>query len=121
MTIVSVQVSERIATITLDRPEALNSLTNEGLNFHTTVKLDSHHNTTLDYDAFANALREIDAKEEVLVTVWQGLFSTLELSSSNLPLTCTMMVATGDWFCSYVPLVNYKGIIPLIIPKGYKC
>ena len=27
----------------------------------------------LDYDAFANALREIDAMEEVLVTVWQGV------------------------------------------------
>lgn len=29
-------------------------------------------NSTIDYDAFANALREIDAKEEVIVTLWQG-------------------------------------------------
>ncbi|KAF8816467.1 ClpP/crotonase [Phlegmacium glaucopus] len=61
MSTVSVHVSEGIATITLNRPKTLNAITTE------------------DYDAFANALREIDAREEVLVTVWQ---------------------ATGNWFCA---------------------
>ncbi|KAF9474665.1 ClpP/crotonase [Pholiota conissans] len=58
---VTVHVSDRIATITLNRPRTLNAVTAE------------------DYDAFANALREIDQNDEVLVTVWQ---------------------ATGKWFCA---------------------
>ncbi|PPR04519.1 hypothetical protein CVT26_002387, partial [Gymnopilus dilepis] len=57
----SIHISDHIATITLDRPKSLNALTPE------------------DYDAFANALREIDQNEDVLVTVWQ---------------------ATGKWFCA---------------------
>jgi peroxisomal 3,2-trans-enoyl-CoA isomerase len=58
---VTVEISDRIATITLNRPKTLNAITTE------------------DYDAFANALREIDQNEDVLVTVWQ---------------------ATGKWFCA---------------------
>jgi peroxisomal 3,2-trans-enoyl-CoA isomerase len=85
MSTVSVHVSEGIATITLNRPKALNSITSEGLHYlHVTI-----HGTTfthpqanrdiaLDYDAFANALREIDARKEVLVTVWQGLSLSTE-------------------------------------------
>lgn len=33
----------------------------------------------LDYDAFANALREIDKNEDVLVTVWQGGSRTVHI------------------------------------------
>ncbi|KAF8192986.1 ClpP/crotonase-like domain-containing protein [Pholiota molesta] len=58
---VTVDISDRIATITLNRPKTLNAVTAE------------------DYDAFANALREIDEREDVLITVWQ---------------------ATGKWFCA---------------------
>ncbi|KDR79163.1 hypothetical protein GALMADRAFT_63004 [Galerina marginata CBS 339.88] len=58
---VTVDISDRIATITLNRPESLNAVTAD------------------DYDAFANALREIDQNDDVLVTVWQ---------------------ATGTWFCA---------------------
>ena len=80
MSTVSVHVSESIATITLDRPRTLNSITAEGKLYSSSATRDNyfHSITTLDYDAFANALREIDAREEVLVTVWQGVFSTAE-------------------------------------------
>ncbi|KAF8154512.1 ClpP/crotonase-like domain-containing protein [Crassisporium funariophilum] len=61
MSTVTVDISERIATITLNRPKSLNAITTE------------------DYDAFANALREIDENADVLVTVLQ---------------------ATGSWFCA---------------------
>ncbi|KAJ4469487.1 ClpP/crotonase-like domain-containing protein [Lentinula edodes] len=61
MSTLSVNISDRIATITLNRPKSYNAITVE------------------DYDAFANALREIDRRDDVLVTVWQ---------------------ATGKWFCA---------------------
>ncbi|EAU88581.1 hypothetical protein CC1G_04287 [Coprinopsis cinerea okayama7 len=56
-----VQVADKIATITLDRPRTLNALTPE------------------DYDKLANSLREIDARDDVLVTILQG---------------------NGSWFCA---------------------
>ena len=75
MSTVSVHVSEGIATITLNRPKALNSITSEGLHIHVTIYI-STLTLCLDYDAFANALREIDTRREVLVTVWQGVSPT---------------------------------------------
>ncbi|KAG2108366.1 ClpP/crotonase-like domain-containing protein [Suillus discolor] len=56
-----VNVSQGIATITLNEPRHLNALTLE------------------DYDAFANSLRAIDKREDVVATVWQ---------------------ANGKWFCA---------------------
>ncbi|KAJ3972436.1 ClpP/crotonase-like domain-containing protein [Lentinula raphanica] len=61
MSALTVSVSDKIATITLNRPKSYNAITIE------------------DYDDFANALREIDGRGDVLVTVWQ---------------------ATGKWFCA---------------------
>ncbi|KAF9069694.1 ClpP/crotonase-like domain-containing protein [Rhodocollybia butyracea] len=61
MSTLSVNVANGIATITLNRPKSYNAITVE------------------DYDAFANALREIDKRDDVLITVWQ---------------------ATGKWFCA---------------------
>ncbi|KAG1789143.1 ClpP/crotonase-like domain-containing protein [Suillus plorans] len=58
---ISVNVSQGIATITLNEPRHLNALTLE------------------DYDAFANSLRAIDKREDVVATVWQ---------------------ANGKWFCA---------------------
>jgi len=58
---VSVEVSGPIATITFNRPDSLNAITAE------------------DYEAFANALRNIDKNPAIAVTVWQ---------------------ATGKWFCA---------------------
>ncbi|KAJ6596841.1 ClpP/crotonase-like domain-containing protein [Mycena vulgaris] len=58
---VDIDAKSGVATITLQRPATLNALTAE------------------DYTAFANALRAIDQREDVLVTVWQ---------------------ATGKWFCA---------------------
>ncbi|KIJ69453.1 hypothetical protein HYDPIDRAFT_172848 [Hydnomerulius pinastri MD-312] len=56
-----VNVSQGIATITLNEPQRLNALSPE------------------DYDDFANSLREIDKREDVVATVWQ---------------------ANGNWFCA---------------------
>ncbi|THU78637.1 ClpP crotonase [Dendrothele bispora CBS 962.96] len=64
---VTVSVSNNIATITLNRPESYNAI------------------TTADYDAFANSLREIDKRDDVLITVWQ---------------------ATGKWFCAGTDVKN---------------
>ncbi|KZP24844.1 ClpP/crotonase [Athelia psychrophila] len=61
MSEIDVQISDRIATITFNRPHALNAITADG------------------YDKFAEALREIDKRDDVLITVWQ---------------------ATGKWFCA---------------------
>ncbi|KAJ7343534.1 ClpP/crotonase-like domain-containing protein [Mycena albidolilacea] len=58
---ITVDVADSIATITLCRPASLNALTAD------------------DYTEFANALRTIDKRDDVLVTVWQ---------------------ATGKWFCA---------------------
>ena len=83
MSTVSVHISERIATITLNRPKSLNSISTEGSHL-VTLAIDFSDFTlslTLDYDAFANALREIDAREEVLVTVWQGASPTTDYTT----------------------------------------
>ncbi|KAI0082721.1 ClpP crotonase [Panus rudis PR-1116 ss-1] len=61
MTTVQVNISGGIATITLNDQKHLNALTPE------------------DYNAFAEALRTIDARDDVIATIWQ---------------------ATGRWFCS---------------------
>ncbi|KAG1865235.1 ClpP crotonase [Suillus tomentosus] len=58
---ISVNVSQGIATITLNEPHRLNALTPE------------------DYNEFANSLRAIDAREDVVATVWK---------------------ANGKWFCA---------------------
>ncbi|KAL4253841.1 Enoyl-CoA hydratase/isomerase and chromodomain-containing protein [Abortiporus biennis] len=60
-TTVEVNIFRGIATITFNRPKSLNAITSE------------------DYDAFAEALRVIDKRDDVVVTVWQ---------------------ATGKWFCA---------------------
>ncbi|KIM43723.1 hypothetical protein M413DRAFT_18110 [Hebeloma cylindrosporum] len=67
---VTVDISEGIATITLNRPRTLNAITVE------------------DYDAFANALRMINKRDDVLVTVWQ---------------------ATGTWFCAGTDVKRKEG------------
>ena len=88
MSTVSIHISERIATITLNRPKSLNSISTEGSHL-VTLAIDFSDFTlslTLDYDAFANALREIDAREEVLVTVWQGASLPLLIIQPESPL-----------------------------------
>lgn len=73
MSAVLIDISDRIATITLNRPASLNAITRDG-----TWRQDNYVEPSLkeewltDYDAFANGLREIDKREDVVVTVWQG-------------------------------------------------
>ncbi|KAF7779073.1 hypothetical protein Agabi119p4_3418 [Agaricus bisporus var. burnettii] len=61
MASITIEVSEGIATVQLNRPATLNALLPE------------------DYDTLAKALREIDEREDIIVTVLQ---------------------ATGKWFCA---------------------
>ncbi|THH12747.1 hypothetical protein EW146_g7404 [Bondarzewia mesenterica] len=82
MSKVTISVSQGIATITFNRPTTLNAITAE------------------DYEAFSCALRDIDKRDDVVVTVWQ---------------------ATGKWFCAYVPHENLREISSLktrIFPRG---
>ncbi|KAG2136961.1 ClpP crotonase [Suillus bovinus] len=58
---ISVDIYQSIATITLNEPHRLNAMTLE------------------DYDEFANSLRAIDKREDIVATVWQ---------------------ANGRWFCA---------------------
>jgi peroxisomal 3,2-trans-enoyl-CoA isomerase len=48
-----------------------------------------------DYDEFANSLRAIDQREDVVATVWQGKQAfKLVLMDSYL------YTANGKWFCA---------------------
>lgn len=78
---ITIEISDRIATITLNRPASLNAITTEGTRIFSITKFILIFMASptgvccisyIDYDAFANALREIDKNEDVLVTVWQG-------------------------------------------------
>jgi len=67
---VQVNIADGIATITFDRPQALNAITAD------------------DYEAFAEALLDIDKRPDVSATVWQ---------------------ATGRWFCSGTNVTSKGG------------
>lgn len=67
---ISVNISQGIATITLNEPHRLNALAAE------------------DYDEFANSLRAIDKREDVVATVWQ---------------------ANGKWFCAGTDVKKRSG------------
>lgn len=74
MSAVAVHVAEPIATITLNRPDSYNALTPQGEpNACTSAP---HHDSSgtfsQDYEDFAEALRTIDKRQDVLVTVWQA-------------------------------------------------
>ena len=76
MTGISFEVSDRIATITLNRPATLNALTAQGI-----IALKSastgqmiERNSIQDYDDIGEVLREADQREDVLVTLVQGAF-----------------------------------------------
>ena len=76
MTMVTLEVSQGIATITFNNPRILNAINREGRHTYSErgVSRLVHQTYTLpsDYAAFANALREADARKDVLVTIWQG-------------------------------------------------
>jgi peroxisomal 3,2-trans-enoyl-CoA isomerase len=50
----------------------------------------------LDYDAFVNALRNIDKNPAVAVTIWQGA----PIPFSPLSILILHLTATGKWFCA---------------------
>ena len=84
MPMVSVDISQGIATITFNNPRILNAIEREGDQkclFSFVVRPERPFR--LDYNAFANALREIDKRSDVLVTIWQG---TLILSTNSATL-----------------------------------
>jgi peroxisomal 3,2-trans-enoyl-CoA isomerase len=69
---VSVEISGPIATITFNRPHSLNAITAEGILLYRYYPTHPHRIIFLDYNAFANALRNIDKNPVVTVTIWQG-------------------------------------------------
>ncbi|KAI0656579.1 ClpP/crotonase [Cubamyces menziesii] len=68
---VTVEVSERIATITFNSPQTLNAI------------------TIPDYEAFTAALRKVDARDDVLVTIWQA--------NGKWFSSGTSVTGTADW------------------------
>ena len=70
---VTLQVSDRIATITLNRPKTLNALTPEG-SFPSCSQRSRSNIAFVDYDCLANTLRDLDTRDDVLVTILQGMF-----------------------------------------------
>lgn len=53
--------------------------------------------TPTDYEAFANALRNIDKKPAVTATIWQGEPDPFH---PNPPTSDPHPAATGKWFCA---------------------
>lgn len=84
MSRVKIDIAEGIATITFDRPEALNAITVE------------------DYDAFSEALLEIDKRADVLVRP-SHLLETDRACNLIHCSQVTVWQATGRWFSAWVP------------------
>ena len=80
MSEVQVEISGGIATITFNRPDSLNAITPDG-----SFQFFQVHNTNLTsdwnagYNAFAEALRDIDKRDDVKLTIWQGIFMTFAM------------------------------------------
>ena len=71
----SIDTSQGIATVTFNRPKTLNAITAEGtirLPFDGALRL-IFCNILLDYDAFGEALRAIDKRKDIVITVLQGM------------------------------------------------
>lgn len=69
----SVEISGPIATITFNRPQSLNAITADGIILSWCYIANPLPDAPfLDYNAFANALRNIDKTPAVTVTIWQG-------------------------------------------------
>ena len=85
MSQVKVDIADGIATITFDRPSALNAITVE------------------DYDAFSEALLEIDKRPDVLVRQFHLLGARIMCDLVHC-LQATVWQATGHWFCAYVSI-----------------
>lgn len=69
---VTVEVSQKIATITLNRPKTLNALTHEGTSPPNLFSSSPSLTRVTDYTAFSEALRSIDKRDDVVATVWRG-------------------------------------------------
>lgn len=73
MSTITLDIADRIATITLNRPKTLNALTKDGKYLAAAYGgLVVLTGLNIDYDFLANTLRKVDKEEEVLVTVIQG-------------------------------------------------
>ena len=69
---VAVEISGSIATITFNHPRSFNAFKAEGNLLYQYILAAYPHHASLDYEAFANALRSIDKNPAVAVTIWQG-------------------------------------------------
>jgi hypothetical protein len=109
-TTVEVSVSDNIATITFNRPRSLNAITKEGLQIPQARSLSTF--IFLDYDAFANALRDIDKRSDVLVTIWQGEFSILlaqELTDPTQISDWQVLLRVRSLLVLHLLFLNYCG------------
>ncbi|KAI0361985.1 ClpP/crotonase [Trametes cingulata] len=89
MSNVSLDVSQGIATITFNSPKTLNAI------------------TRADYDAFARFLREVDKREDVLVTIWQANGKWFSAGTSVTGTTDTTKIkTTRDAFTQAIAAVN---------------
>lgn len=98
-------ISQGIATVTLNRPRSLNAITAQGSLISGQSTQTDRIDVDSDYDAFAKALREIDKRDDVLVTVWQGMsrntFLTLGLILFSKPRESGFAREFRILLCSY--------------------
>ncbi|KAF9464653.1 ClpP/crotonase-like domain-containing protein [Collybia nuda] len=86
---ITVDISDSIATITLNRPKTLNALTSK------------------DYDMLAASLREIDTRDDVLVTIWQGNWFCAGTDVKSRPTSSVTIAANQDIRQAYLRTVAH--------------
>ncbi|PIL23897.1 hypothetical protein GSI_13648 [Ganoderma sinense ZZ0214-1] len=88
MSKVTVEISQGIATIAFNRSESLNAI------------------ERADYDAFAEALRAIDKRPDVLATIWQASGKWFSAGTSVKKTVDSSQRTVRDFFATVVAPVN---------------
>ena len=104
MSTVTLNISEGIATITLNRPSTLNALRPEGALQTEVIDWKRMHQNFIDYEDLANTLREVDSLDDVFVTIWQGALLRPLFWGSHWLWYYLSMKLKGDGFARELPL-----------------